>query len=916
MYRQKRRAEYIDDLEDEPQHRPRRSQQQRVGGLDERSSSRNLPPHPLPREVPLGFNPQAEDEDEEYDELEPRHLKILAIHAPNMYNVAAAFYDSETRRLKILEDTKDTWAWDLCRLLCEQCEPHKILISAHAPDSLVKVVDEFCLENPETTSIGLPPREFHHTLAQYQLANVKLRHDRTILLDEDGQVASLEEPEEDENGAGLGRMRLSLLKMGCRVNVDAPNGVSVAGALISHIVQLMSAEAHTDDLDFGLDTIESMDIEEHMLINHDALTSLAVSDIENHASMHSKERKQGMSLRGVLDTTITGLGKKLFHTWLLRPLLNIERINERLDAVETLARGDNAALRKELGKELKEFTNMLNFCSQIKAGKGKWKDWQQLVISLTAARDIKDTLLKMRYGNALPVATKIRRFLSDEVLTFLNDVVAIIDWDMSRDMNRICVRSGIDDDVDKHREDYAALEPLLNQMGTVMGRHTPEGMCEEVKCIYLPQMGCFVVASNMLNRELIPVDWISQFEAKHLTYFKTPQMLNLDQHFGDLLNIAIDLEIEWVQCLIERLGPLEWQLMSLADAIAEVDCLLAFATATVRLSLQRPAMTHQPILKIKDGWHPLYAMSLGTGQYIGNDTLLDASGDPDMAAMTVVTGANGSGKSAYGKQVALITYMAQIGCFIPAQKAVIGICDKIFTRVQTRESASKTASAFMIDLGQVSQALRGATSRSLIILDEFGKGTSPSDGAGLLAGVLTHLLAGPNPRTVVLTHFHELLAHEFLDPSLKILNCHMKSIVVENSQPTFLYKVTPGPALSSNAAECALLHGIDPDVVERARQVSHLMATNQIEALVDRYLNEKDFDEIEQHEQLTRQFLDWDLGDDEMDVLGELELMVQAVETPEEVKEEVPLGEMPAGMSALERSVAADTSTAMVNSFD
>ncbi|BEJ07144.1 hypothetical protein CcaverHIS641_0404130 [Cutaneotrichosporon cavernicola] len=866
MYRQKRRAEYVDDLKDEPPQRPRPSQQQqRVGGLDERSSSRNLPAHPLPREVPLGFNPQAEDEDDEYDEVEPPHIKILAIHAPNMYNVAAAFYDSETRRLKILEDTKDTWAWDLCRLLCEQCQPHKILVSAHAPDSLVKVVDEFCLENPETTSIGLPPREFHHTLAQYQLANVKLRHDRTILLDEDGQVANPEEPEEDEDGAGLGRMRLSLLKMGCRVNVDAPNGVSAAGALISHVVQLMSAEAHTDHLDFGLDTIESMDM------------SLAVFDIENHASMHSKDRKQGMSLRGVLDTTITGLGKKLFHTWLLRPLLSVERINERLDAVETLARGDNAALRKELGKELKGFTNMLNFCSQTKAGKSKWKDWQQLVISLTAARNIKDTLLKMRYGKALPVATKIGRFLSDEVQTFLNDVVAIIDWDMSRDMHRICVRSGIDDDVDKHREDYAALEPLLNQMGTVMGRHTPEGMCEEVKCIYLPQMGCFVVASNMLNRELIPVDWISQFEAKHLTYFKTPQMLNLDQHFGDLLNIAIDLEIEWVQCLIERLGPLEWQLMSLADAIAEVDCLLAFATATVRLSLRRPAMTHQPILKIKDGWHPLYAMSLGTGQYIGNDTLLDASGDPDMAAMTVVTGANGSGKSAYGKQ---------------------------------------TASAFMIDLGQVSQALRGATSRSLIILDEFGKGTSTGDGAGLLAGVLTHLLAGPNPRTVVLTHFHELLAHEFLDPSLKILNCHMKSIVVENSQPTFLYKVTPGPALSSNAAECALLHGIDLDVVNRARQVSHLMATNQIEALVDRYLNEKDLDEIEQHEQLARQFLDWDLGDDEMDVLGELELMVQAVETPEEVKEEVPMGEMPAGMSSLERSAAADTSTAMVNSFD
>ncbi|KLT41797.1 P-loop containing nucleoside triphosphate hydrolase protein [Cutaneotrichosporon oleaginosum] len=291
-------------------------------------------------------------------------------------------------------------------------------------------------------------------------------------------------------------------------------------------------------------------------------------------------------------------------------------------------------------------------------------------------------------------------------------------------------------------------------MSVIMGRHTPPGMCEDVKVIYLPQMGCLLAASNIHRRELIPPDWEQQFEAKGLTYFKTPQMTNLDEHYGDLQNIIIDLEIEWVQRLIERLEPLEWQLMNLGDAIAEVDCLLAFALAVERFGLVRPTMTEQPTLKIKNGWHPLYAMSLGPGQYIGNDTMLDAGPDPDMAAMTVITGANGSGKSAYGKQVALITYMAHIGSFVPADKATIGICDKIFTRVQTRESASKIASAFMIDLGQVSQALRGATSRSLIILDEFGKGTSPSDGAGLLAGVLTHLLNGANPRTVVLTHFH------------------------------------------------------------------------------------------------------------------------------------------------------------------
>ncbi|CAK9786983.1 unnamed protein product [Cutaneotrichosporon oleaginosum] len=518
----------------------------------ERTSTPTPTPTPTPAptfpRVPPGFDPNP-DPDPDDDAEDFPHLKLLAIHAPNTFNVAAAFYDSHTRRLQVLEDTKDTWAWDLCRFckmrrgeadnVCEQTQPHKILVSNHAPDSLVAVIDEFCAEHPDTTSVGLPPREFHHALAQYQLANVRLRHDTREVLDDEGEVVGYAELEEDDSGAGLGRVRLSLLKMGCRVNVDAPNGVSAAGALISHVQHLL-AKTQDDEIDFGLDTIESIDIEQYMLINQDALTSLAVFDIESHASMYSKDRKQGMSLNGKLRHRL-----KLFHTWLLRPLVNIDSINERLDAVEALARGDNVALRKELRKQLGGFMNMLLFCTRIKTGKGKWKDWQQLVL--------------------------ISRYLTDEVQTFLSDVVAIIDWYMSRDENRICVRSGIDDQIDKHREDYAGLEPLLNQMSVIMGRHTPPGMCEDVKVIYLPQMGCLLAASNIHRRELIPPDWEQQFEAKGLTYFKTPQMTNLDEHYGDLQNIIIDLEIEWVQRLIERLEPLEWQLMNLGDAIAEVD---------------------------------------------------------------------------------------------------------------------------------------------------------------------------------------------------------------------------------------------------------------------------------------------------------------------------------------------------------
>ncbi|TXT07304.1 hypothetical protein VHUM_03474 [Vanrija humicola] len=220
------------------------------------------------------------------------------------------------------------------------------------------------------------------------------------------------------------------------------------------------------------------------------------------------------------------------------------------------------------------------------------------------------------------------------------------------------------------------------------------------------------------------------------------------------LTPTLDREIEWIQALADRLPPLEFDILGTADVIAELDCLLCLARAVDKFGLTRPVMKEEPVLKIRKGFHPLHMMCVPDGQYIHNDTMIKGGSETgDISSMMVVTGANGSGKSAYGKQVALITYMAHIGSFVPAEAAEIGICDKIFTRVQTRESASRTGSAFMIDLSQVSQALRGCTPRSLLILDEFGKGTIATDGAGLLAGVIEYLIQGPRPRTVVLTHY-------------------------------------------------------------------------------------------------------------------------------------------------------------------
>lgn len=310
MLGHKRRvADYIDDEAEEEEDLQYRHPQRRVRWDDEYDEEG--PPPPQHRLLP--FAPQEDDESDNEDEEERRpprvsraapcaDIEVLSIHVQGQNCMAAAFLDSKTRRLQILEDTKDTWAWDLSLLrqlpfvqtptqlttVCEQCLPEQILISVNAPDSLVDAIDQFCesphlpfphltagKEFPQCSSVGLPPREFHHTLAQYRLANVRLPRNESALHRQDGEGEEDEEEQREEDdeldkGAGLGRMRLSLLKMGSRVNVDAPcavsplscsadHQVSAAGALISYITRLEST-AGGDDASLDLNVIESMDL--------------------------------------------------------------------------------------------------------------------------------------------------------------------------------------------------------------------------------------------------------------------------------------------------------------------------------------------------------------------------------------------------------------------------------------------------------------------------------------------------------------------------------------------------------------------------------------------------------------------------------------------------------------------------------
>ncbi|KAH6908017.1 muts domain V-domain-containing protein [Coprinopsis sp. MPI-PUGE-AT-0042] len=829
----------------------KRKQREASSALEsENESSRGVPPHKKKVRWKASSSLNEEDDSNDVAEQSDEEDESSADSEQARFltscrgRLGVAYYEPAKGIIHVLEDTQETLHFDLTRMLLEQIQPDIVLTSTKADEEFMDVLRDHVDSAGGICQIR-PFKEFSTKTGRERILSLSSASSRSRNAYEFMQARG------HDVDPTMQRWNAAIRLANFTSAETSPFCISSIGALIDHLVRQRAASELDDDGIAGLDVRDIQAL----------AVSLQVFANESHASVHSDKTKEGLSLFGILNMTKTNLGRQLLRTWLLRPSLSLSTISKRHNAVECFTRPENLVAVNLMHNHLKGLKNTPKVLKALMSGKAQLVDWQGFVKFTFHTTMLRDALSELHGAGDVDVVKKLVKAL--DVATFketgskVNDT---IDWEESNNAERICVRPRIDEELDNWKHAYHGIDAVLSQNRSHEDV-TPD-VAPALNVVYFPQLG-YLICIPMRPEWRAGTPSVEGWTFQHFptagsehVYFKSEEMRDMDVHIAH-----------------------EASMTAACDVCAELDCLLALAHASRANNYVRPEMVQDNMIEIIGGRHPLHEQILDT--FVANDArLVGGAGlgyGEDWNSILLCTGANACGKSVYMKQIALIQIMAQFS-FVPAESATLGIVDKIFTRVSTRESVSKAQSAFMIDLNQVSLALRNCTSRSLILLDEFGKGTLSTDGAGLFCGVLMHLLERGSqcPKVLVATHFHEVFAEDLLDvENLPITLSHMQVMFTIGGEDGNSYMhesegtpqmqahygnllrlhtgVATGLCSESHAAQCAAMFGIPHKIVSRAQHVSDLISRHEVR------MKEEEVEDLLDAEEVCRRFLEWDL---------------------------------------------------------
>ena len=567
-------------------------------------------------------------------------------------------------------------------------------------------------------------------------------------------------------------------------------GLVAAGAILQYLEQTQHTQIS------HITRLQRIDAERYV-----RLDSFTIRNLELNAPLH----EGGTALIDVIDNTISPMGARMLRRWLVFPLREQNRINERLDVVDYFFRQPDS--RDVIEDELHRIGDMERIVSKVAVGRVTPREIVQLKSALTAIKPIKvicmqsDTEVLKRVGEKLDTLDELREHIDTWLVP---DPPAMIG-------KGNVINSGVNPQLDELRQiAFSGKDYLLK----IQEREINNTGIASLKIGYNNVFGYYLEVRNTY-KDNVPSDWIRKQTLAQAERYITQELKEYEDKILGAEDKILGLETKLYAELITYVQQFIEQLQRDAHLIAELDCLLSFAKTSVSHHYVRPVIDDSNVIDIKQGRHPVIEANMPIGeQYVPNDVYLNN----DNQQIIIITGPNMAGKSALLRQTALIVLLAQIGCYVPADAAHIGLVDKIFTRVGASDSLSTGESTFMVEMTEAANILNNVSDRSLVLFDELGRGTSTYDGISIAWAIVEYLHEhkGSNARTLFATHYHELNEMQNHYPRIKNFNVSVKEI---NGKVIFLRKLVEGGSEHSFGIHVAQLAGLPPAIVNRANEV-------------------------------------------------------------------------------------------------
>ncbi|HEY9698789.1 MAG TPA: DNA mismatch repair protein MutS [Trichocoleus sp.] len=597
----------------------------------------------------------------------------------------------------------------------------------------------------------------------------------------------------------LERFRLrSLEGMGCD---HLPLAVRAAGGLLEYLEDT-SERRKLNDSDEAqkilLQPLSTYTITEYLTIDHQTRRNLEITQTVRDGTFHG-------SLLHALDQTVTAMGSRALRRWLLQPLLDIRGIEARQETIQELK--EDSSLRQTLQQLLKQIYDLERLTGRAGSGTANARDLVALADSLARLPDLAELVKSARspYLTALQTVPPLLQELGHHLKAHLSESPPI----HLQEGNLI--QAGVNEALDALRQQIDADQKWIADLETKERERTG---ISTLKVGFNKTFGYYISISRAKSSEKVPEGYTRKQTLTNEERYITLELKDKETALQIARDQANKLEYELFVNLRSAVSQQADPIRQVAQAIAALDALCSLAEIAAFKSYCRPQIVPTREITILDGRHPVVERSLPAGFFVPNSAALGAGDStPDLI---VLTGPNASGKSCYLRQIGLIQLMAQVGSFVPASAATLGLCDRIFTRVGAVDDLATGQSTFMVEMNETANILNHATASSLVLLDEIGRGTATFDGLSIAWAVAEHLATEIRARTIFATHYHELNELASILPNVANYQVTVKELP---DQIIFLHQVQPGGADRSYGIEAGRLAGLPASVIDRARQV-------------------------------------------------------------------------------------------------